>query len=102
MPLEPTDPWSWLRLTKSDLAYAAQTPQEALFEPSAFLAEQAAEKAIKALLVSKEATLLMEYTLRGRYPAGLPKLTQEEGEEALELARRVVAWVESLLSEGHG
>jgi len=131
MPLEPTDPWSWLRLAQSDLAYAIQTPKEALFEPSAFLAEQPAEKALKALLVDKgvpfpkthnldyllellestglpipeaikEATLLMEYTLRGRYPAGLPELTREEWEEALALARRVVAWVEALLSQGHG
>lgn len=126
MPLDPTDPWSWLRLARSDLAYAAETPKGALYEPSAFLAEQAVEKALKGVLIAlgvrfpkthnldylftlleeagvelpesvRQAVLLMDYTIRGRYPAGLPELNQEEWQEALTLAEEAVAWAEKFL-----
>ncbi len=126
MPLDPEDPEAWLRLARSDLAYAEKPPEGALYEPSVFLAQQAAEKALKALLVARgvpfpkthSLTLLLElttqaegqlppeilqvavleaHTLRGRYPLGLPEITQREWEEALGLARGVVRWVEGLL-----
>ncbi|MER3480115.1 MAG: DNA-binding protein [Meiothermus sp.] len=116
-------PQAWLSLARSDLAYAEHLPPNGLFETSAFLAQQAAEKALKALLVQRrhpfpkthnleylfellesasigvpaevrQAVLLQNYTIRGRYPSGLPELTQAEYEEALGLARQVVAWVD--------
>ena len=56
MPPEPDDvgsPQAWLRRAKSNLARAKQPkPAEAIWEDLCFDAQQAAEKALKAVLVS--------------------------------------------------
>ncbi|WP_337870262.1 HEPN domain-containing protein [Meiothermus sp.] len=127
MPLNPLDPKAWLNLAQSDLAYAENPPTRGLFETSAYLAQQAAEKALKALLIHlqrpfpkthnldflfelleeasvtipaevRRAVLLQNYTIRGQYPSNYPELTKVEYQEALELAQRVVAWVEAQMA----
>jgi HEPN domain-containing protein len=127
---DPTDPREWLRRSRSNLARARAglpTP-EVLYEDLAFDAQQAAEKAIKAVLLSKavafpkthalvelfdlveasgvavpagvrEAGRLTVYAVETRYP-GTEDVTEEEYLEALELAERVVAWAEAAIG-GH-
>jgi HEPN domain-containing protein len=119
---DPTDPREWLRRARSNLARAGAglpTP-EVLYEDLAFDAQQAAEKAIKAVLVGKaaafpkthalvelfdlaeaagvvvpegvrEAGSLTVYAVETRYP-GIEDVTEEEYLEAVELAERVVMW----------
>ena len=52
--LPPDDPREWLQRARSDLALAKTHPPEAYLEDLCFEAEQAAEKAIKVLLIKRE------------------------------------------------
>ncbi|MBI4540740.1 MAG: HEPN domain-containing protein, partial [Gemmatimonadetes bacterium] len=56
-PRDPSDPWSWLRRARSNLARAraGQSTPEILCEDLCFDAQQAAEKGIEAVLVSRGA-----------------------------------------------
>lgn len=47
---DPADPRAWLRRARSNLARARVTPPQVLYEDLCFDAQQAAEKAIKAVL----------------------------------------------------
>ena len=120
------DPREWLNRARSNLARAK------LWEPGMYLedlcldAQQAAEKAIKGLLLSCgvqhpfthdlaallslveesgtdvpaevfEATMLTRYSVAGRYPGPARPVTEQDHGEAVELANRVVRWVEGLL-----
>ncbi len=124
-----TDPQAWLARAKSNLALAAAGPiaPEVYLEDLCFEAQQAAEKALKALLIAHnvpfprthaielllslvqthvlepppgvlEATRLTPYGTLGRYPGEDDPVTEDEYQEALELARRVVAWVEAQMA----
>ena len=91
-----------------------------------FDAQQAAEKAVKALLVAQEvefpyvhdlahlvslleesgtvvpgairrADELMPYAVLGRYPSTVRPVTERDRERALEIAEAVVRWVEEQL-----
>ena len=128
---DPTDPREWLRRARSSLALAKAGPPapEVLYEDLAFDAQQAAEKAIKAVLVSegvefpkthalvelfdlaersgrrapadvREAVRLTRYAVRTRYP-GVEEVTEEEYREAVELAKQVMRWAEEGI-EGSG
>lgn len=121
------DPAEWLRRAGSSMALcrASRGAQGVLYEDLCFLAQQAAEKAIKGVLVSRGvefpkthaiATLLTlaeenelsipdairpaagltRYAVTTRYPA-VEQVIEEDYVEALELAERVVAWAESLI-----
>ncbi len=125
---DPTNPASWLRRARSNLARArgGRTAPEVLYEDLCFDAEQAAEKALKALLVYRkapfpkthaimdlltliqqgeidvpeeirEAAVLSVYAVESRYPGVSEEVTTEDYAEAVALAERVMRWVESLV-----
>ena len=118
-------PEEWLRRAKSNLALAKQPKSEDIYwEDLCFEAQQAAEKAFKAVLLSKgiqfrfvhdiaefltlleqnEITLseeiraaatLTNYSVEARYPGPFEPVTEDEFKEALRLAEAVVTWAES-------
>ncbi|MGE5484623.1 MAG: HEPN domain-containing protein [Ignavibacteriales bacterium] len=126
----PTDPGEWLRRARSNLARAKADLGSAdmLLEDSCFDAQQAAEKALKALLVKcqvrfgkthdivnllgllqdtgirvpddvLQAAELTPYAVDSRYPGLYEDVTPEEYREAVRLAERVVRWAEQILQE---
>ena len=125
---DPTDPRSWLQHARSNLMLAEKAGRlkGILFEDLCFNAQQAAEKAFKAVCVKRnlefpkthslvrlidilengginipenirEADILSQYAVESRYPSLSEEITREEYKEALELAARVVFWAESIL-----
>lgn len=125
---DPTKPEEWLRRARSNLARARAGRQQAevLYEDLCFDAQQAAEKAIKALLVHRSvpfpkthaladlltlvadsgiavpeelraAGILTDYAVEARYPGVYEDVTEEDHAEAVRLAEQVVAWAESLI-----
>jgi HEPN domain-containing protein len=122
----PDDPREWLNRAKSNLAkaVAAADVPEVYLEDLCFDAQQAAEKALKAILLCtgtrfaythdmayllslveqgglalppavRRAAILSEYAVQARYPGIAEPVTLEEYEEAIEIARNVVTWAES-------
>lgn len=115
----------WLRRAKSNLARARQPkPEEVLWEDLCFDAQQAAEKSLKAVLLShgiafrfvhditelltllenhgvflqeeiRAAAELSGYAVENRYPGPFEPVTEEEFDRALRIAEAVVAWAES-------
>ena len=115
----------WLRYAVSDLEIAriTQSPR-ILLEGLCFHAQQAAEKALKAVLVAhaipfprthnlttlldllpqdivlpsevEAATSLTDYAVLTRYPGNLEPVTEEEYHEAVRLAEAVVDWAKTL------
>ena len=109
------------------LVQASLSDENILLETLCFHAQQAAEKAIKAVLVSSniefprthnirtlvellpgggvknpvldDATVLTEYAVSSRYPGESEIVTEEELREALELAENVVAWAKAVLGK---
>jgi len=117
--VEPGTPADWLRYAHSDLELAKSTPSpRVLLEGLCFHAQQAAEKALKAVLLSlgvaisrthnigalldllpsdtelpieiDEATILTDYAVLSRYPGTMEEVTDAEYQEALRLAS---AWL---------
>lgn len=101
----------------------------AFLEDLCFHAQQAAEKAIKGLLIHlgtrfrpvhnlallisqvekagrtlpadlQRVVRLTEYAVAARYPGAFEGVTEDDWREALSLARGVVEWVAPLVSEG--
>jgi HEPN domain-containing protein len=131
MPLEQrdsTDPQEWLRRARSNLAKAKHAPgsPEILYEDLCFDAQQAAEKAIKALLVHRkiafpkthDIALLLTLASRAgievpeemrqvdrltrfagamRYASLAEGTTEEAYTRAVQLAEGAYRWVESLM-----
>jgi HEPN domain-containing protein len=121
----------WLRRAKGNLALAKQRkPREAFWEDLCFQAQQAAEKAVKAvlrfhqidfpkthdlrqlfnLLDSKghstpqaiwEAVDLTDFAVETRYPGPAEPVTQKEYRDAIKLAEQVVKWAEKIVSRSH-
>jgi HEPN domain-containing protein len=127
-PIEPGSPADWLRHARSDLAYAsAPLPPEGLLEGLCFHAQQAAEKAIKAVLVSQgttvprthnlktlleqvrppvrvpakvlDAVVLTDYAVQYRYPGDLEPLQDTEYRQAIAHARQVMDWAQRVVAE---
>ncbi len=127
MPVErdiPGSPVEWLARAKGDLALArAPLPAGGFYEDLCFHAQQAAEKAIKAvyrrhgwtfryvhsieeLLTGlrqsglkvpeqlDESVILTDYAFATRYPGTEEPVSREEYERAVELAEAVLAWAE--------
>jgi len=123
---QPGSPADWLVRAQSSLILAQQPkPEGALWEDLCFQAQQAAEKAIKAVLVdcgisfplthSIEALLdlipsdgpdpgdlrdtakLTDYAVTSRYPGDYPPVTADEHADALQHAERVVAWAKRVV-----
>ena len=119
-------PADWLRYAVSDLEIAHTTPSSRiLLEALCFHAQQAAEKALKAVLVSQvipfprthnirtlldllpqgmvlpseveAAASLTDYAVLTRYPGNFEPVTEEEYREAIYLAEAVIHWAETLI-----
>ena len=128
MPLDPNElgtPYDWLKRAKSNLIRAKQPkPEEVLLEDLCFDTQQAAEKALKAVLLArkipfrfvhdiaelltllenqgmilpeeiKSSAELTDYSVESRYPGPFEPVTEEEFQRALKIAHAVVAWAES-------
>jgi len=119
-------PADWLRYARSDLELARVVrPDEVLFEGLCFHAQQAAEKALKAVLIAKgvpppkthnirtlldllpqelvapqeieDAASLTDYAVTSRYPGDFESVDEEEYKEAVRLAETVVIWAERII-----
>ena len=119
-------PLRWLDNARADLALArVPLPEGGLYEHLCFHAQQAAEKALKAVLrangveypfthnvqllidllpagLSAPQTILAAadltpYAAAARYPGEVEPVTAEERAEAVRVATIVVQWAESLL-----
>lgn len=122
----PGSPADWLRHARSDLALArGRHDPEVLLETLCFHAQQAAEKAVKAILVSLgttvprthsirllldqlprecqppsevfEAAILTDYAVLSRYPGDLEPVDNEEFLLAVQLAERTPDWAEAII-----
>lgn len=117
-------PCRWLRKAEKDVRAAMKLLDEPDY--SAFHSQQAAEKALKALLVAlgerpprthnigllldrlkghgfdtspiHKARILTDYAVEARYPDFEEIVTLDEAKEALELARAVIRWAREQLS----
>ena len=124
--VEPGEPGDWLRHAWSDLDLArVGQNSRILLEDLCFHAQQAAEKALKAVLVfrsvpfpkthnirtlmdllpedvnlqeeAKEAAILTDYAVLTRYPGDLEPVTEEEYLEAIRIAETMVQWAEKII-----
>jgi len=123
-------PAEWLRRAKSNLIRAQQPrPEGVCWEDLCFDAQQAVEKALKALLVYyhipfrfvhdiaelltlleqsnvnlpedvRLAASLSDYAVAARYPGPMEPVTEEEYREAVSLAEAVLRWVDQLAQIG--
>ena len=122
----PDDPREWLSTARSHLALARATQEGIYLEDLSFHAQQAGEKAVKALLISlgvefpyvhdmarlltlveeagqeipepvREAESLTGFAIFARYPGLAGPVSQEEYAKAISLAEEVVRWVENRL-----
>ncbi len=118
----------WLRRAKSNLARAkaGRTSEDILYEDLCFDAQQAVEKALKAICVIHEikfskvhdisylmelleksgikipkrlqkAKILTDYAVETRYPGDYIPVDEDMYKEALELAEKIVSWAEKKL-----
>lgn len=133
MPRRPgsaADPREWLRRARSNIARARDDSgvPEVLYEDLCFDAQQAAEKALKAVLISlkidfpkvhsishliellekgkvrvpasvKNASALTHYAVANRYPGVSEEVTRREYLEALRRAEKVVEWATAQISK---
>ena len=124
----PDDPREWLNRARSNLLRARGKKEGVYLEDLCFDAQQAAEKAIKALLIHhkvrfpyvhdlaalltlveqagrevpqfiRQAARLTRYAVAARYPGISESVTHKEYEEAVTIAEEVVDWVEGMLEE---
>jgi len=123
---QPDDPREWLNRARSNLIQARALQAGVYLEDLCFNAQQAAEKAIKALLIQRDVafpyvhdlaellTILREtgeqvpgpvaqagrlsrFAVFTRYPGLARRVDRDEYEEAVEIAEEVVRWVEGRL-----
>jgi HEPN domain-containing protein len=118
-------PADWLRRANSDLALACgRLRRGVLTEDLCFHAQQAVEKSLKAVLISKgiefprthnlrmlidalpenvfcdpildSSAALTDYAVSARYPGEVEEVTRQELKTARHIAREVVAWAENI------
>jgi len=125
----PDDPREWLNRAHSNLIQAREGIQlpEVYLEDLCFQAQQAAEKAIKGVLLAlnvrfpyihdvaelltlveqagypipeevRESAILSDYAVEARYPGLAEPVTREEYEEAVSLATEVMQWAERVVA----
>jgi len=122
-------PEDWLRRAKGNLALAKQKkPKDAFWEDLCFDAQQAAEKAIKAVLVFRQLDFRKTHDLRGlltlldssgvpipeemwkadnltnyavetRYPGLSEPVSDKEYRDAVALAETVVRWADKQITQ---
>jgi HEPN domain-containing protein len=119
----PTDPREWINRAESNLAAAGVSSPDVYLEDLCFNAQQAAEKAIKAVFIRRglnfpfvhdlrrlldllnrngvkipkyvrEADLLSPFAYVTRYPGAVPPVTQRQYRRAVRIAESVVRWAE--------
>ncbi len=124
----PDDPREWLNRARSNLALSKSRVPDAYLEDLCFEAQQATEKAIKALLITlsidfpyvhdlarllslleeageslpdevRRSATLTPYAVLTRYPAPTRPITTEEYETAVGTAEAVIQWVENRVRE---
>lgn len=127
----PEDPREWLNRARSDLLLAKSKEEGIYLEDLCFHAQQAAEKAIKALLIRHDVEFpyvhdiaelltllekaghripesirrvetLTRFAVFTRYPGIAAPIIHEEYEEALKLAEEVVQWVQEQFETQRG
>jgi HEPN domain-containing protein len=127
-PKDPTDPYAWLSRARGslNLAEKAGRLKGVLLEDLCFNAQQAAEKALKAVCLAqgldiprthslvhlmdileannleiptnvRDADILTQYAVQSRYPSVMEDITKSEYREALKLAANVVFWAEMMI-----
>lgn len=125
---DPTDPHAWLSRAKGNLNLAEKGGRlkGVLLEDLCFNAQQAAEKALKAVCLAqgkdipkthslihlmdileaggfeipenvRNADILTQYAVQSRYPSIMEEITRTEYREALKLAANVVFWAETII-----
>ena len=119
----PTDPCEWINRAKSNLAGAGQADPDVYLEDLCFDAQQAAEKAIKAVFIHRglhfpyvhnlrrllelldrdgvkipkyvwKAEDLNPFAFEARYPGNAPPVQQRQYRRAVRIAESVVRWAE--------
>jgi HEPN domain-containing protein len=127
----PGSPSQWMAHAESDLRMARLGAEDSavLREQVCFHAQQAAEKALKAILLSRniefpythdikgllkiaetggfvlppaiqQATNLTPYAVETRYPGDWMEITESEVTEALLIAEKTVNWAKGILTTG--
>ena len=123
----PDNPQEWLNRAKSNLIRARAEIKGVYLEDLCFDAQQAAEKAVKAVLIHwkvrfpyvhdlaelltlvvqtghkvpesvEQAARLTRYAVMARYPGLAEPVSRGEYEEAVHIAQRVVHWAEEMIS----
>jgi HEPN domain-containing protein len=124
--LQSGSPEDWLRRARSDLALArGRLKKSVLAEDLCFHAQQAVEKSLKAILISKgidfprthnlrilidalpetvfrdpildSSAALTDYAVSTRYPGETEPVTKDELKTARHIASEVVAWAENTI-----
>ena len=111
----------WLKRAKSNLELAKTRGEGICLEDLCFEAQQAAEKALKALMVHlnikipkvhsfhiileqietklgipaeiEDVVTLADYSVQTRYPGDYTPVTEDEYSQAVEIAKKVIGWV---------
>ncbi|MBN1536947.1 MAG: HEPN domain-containing protein [Anaerolineales bacterium] len=126
-PLDPSDPMAWLQRASSNLHLAKKSRDEnVMLEDLCFNAQQAAEKALKAVCLFrgldfpkthslirlmdiieadglaiphkvKSADILTHYAVQTRYPSPFEEITRQEYREAVKVAVEVINWAEMVV-----
>jgi len=124
-----TEAQIWLRRARSNLLLAQKGKRRGiLLEDLCFNAQQAAEKALKAVCIFREldfpkthslvrlldilaaggvqvpeavqmADILTQYAVQTRYPGPIEEVTPDEYTEAVALAAKVVFWAEEFVQQ---
>ena len=126
--LQSGSPCEWLAYAKSDLTIARAKTEGVLLEMGCFHAQQAAEKSIKAVLISQgidfpythdiahlgtlvdqsnveftkvleDAVELNQHAVLARYPSDDVPITEAELDVAVDIAERVVEWAETVVAD---
>jgi HEPN domain-containing protein len=121
--LPPADPHEWLRRARSNLARAKNRIPEACLEDLCYDAQQAAEKALKAVFIHRSVAFrythdlaqllrdlrraackvpkyldgvkgLTRFAIETRYPGFSSPVTERQYRAAIRLAEAVVRWAE--------
>lgn len=122
----PNDPREWMNRARSDLTQAKSQVPGVYLENLCFNAQQAAEKAIKAVMIARNiefpyvhdldhllslledgeevipeairrAGVLTDYAAITRYPGDVRPVSEREYREALAIAEAVISWAEELI-----
>ena len=125
---DPSSPRAWLLRARGNLTLAEKGGRlkGILFEDLCFNAQQAAEKALKAVCLAqgldfpkthslvhlmdilemagvtipkniREVDVLTQYAVQSRYPSIVEEITRSEYRDALKLAAGVVFWAEKII-----